>query len=147
MIVYLSHWFTRRDRGRALAYFFVATPVAQLISPKISNYLLKFGTAGYPMPLGMTGWQWVFIFWGIPAVILGVVVLLMLPDHPRDARWLSEDERAALEESLLAERAGGPGRRMTVMEASRIPRCCCSRSPTSARPAPITVLNSSCPRS
>src|SRR4051812_9427896 len=44
VIVSLSHCFTRRDRGRALAYFFVATPVAQIISPKISNFFLKYGT-------------------------------------------------------------------------------------------------------
>ena len=44
VIVYLTHWFPSRDRARALAYFFVATPVAQIISPKISNALLKIGT-------------------------------------------------------------------------------------------------------
>src|SRR5438309_474082 len=43
VIVYLTHWFASRDRARALAYFFVATPVAQIISPKISNALLKIG--------------------------------------------------------------------------------------------------------
>src|SRR4051794_9835354 len=118
VIVYLSHWFTKRDRGRALAYFFVATPVAQLISPKLSNYLLKFGTPGYPSPFGLHGWQWLYIFWGIPAVIMGVVVLLTLPDHPHQAKWLSEDEKRALEEQLAAERAMHPQRRrMTVIEA------------------------------
>src|SRR6266496_2479648 len=44
VIVYLTHWFPTRDRSRALAYFFVATPIAQVLSPKISNALLKIGT-------------------------------------------------------------------------------------------------------
>ena len=44
MIVYLTHWFASRDRARALAYFFVATPIAQVISPKISNLMLPIGT-------------------------------------------------------------------------------------------------------
>ena len=44
VIVYLTHWFPSRDRARALAWFFVATPIAQIISPKISNILLKIGT-------------------------------------------------------------------------------------------------------
>src|SRR5215813_4788325 len=35
VIVYLTHWFPIRDRARALAYFLTATPVAQIISPKI----------------------------------------------------------------------------------------------------------------
>src|SRR5581483_10842719 len=76
VIVYLTHWFGTRDRTKALALFFVGTPVAQIISPKISNLMLKIGTTetingvttSYPRLLGLVGWQWVFIFWGIPAV-------------------------------------------------------------------------------
>ena len=105
VIVYLSHWFSRRDRARALAVFFVATPVAQIISPKISNFLLKIGTPGHPELWGLHGWQCLYIFWGIPAVILGIVVLMMLPDHPREAKWLSEEEKQALEAELEAEKA------------------------------------------
>src|SRR5205823_10646861 len=44
VIVYLTHWFPGRDRARALSCFLVATPVAQILSPKISNALLKIGT-------------------------------------------------------------------------------------------------------
>ena len=43
VIVYLTHWFPSRDRARALAWFFVATPIAQIVSPKLSNQLLKIG--------------------------------------------------------------------------------------------------------
>src|SRR6267378_2392728 len=86
VIVYLTHWFPTRDRSRALAYFFVATPVAQVLSPKISNALLKIGTeevvngvsVQHSQLLGLDGWQWIYIFWGIPAVVLGVVVLFVL---------------------------------------------------------------------
>ena len=41
--MYLTHWFPSRDRARALATFLVATPTAQIISPKISNLLLHIG--------------------------------------------------------------------------------------------------------
>ena len=44
VIVYLTHWFPSRDRARALAYFFIATPIAQFVSPKLSNLLLRIGT-------------------------------------------------------------------------------------------------------
>ncbi len=118
VIVFLSHWFTRRDRGRALSIFFVATPVAQIISPKISNALLKIGTPGHAQILGLHGWQCLYIFWGIPAIVMGIVVLLTLADHPRDARWLSPEEKVAMEEELFAERLNiGERRRMTVGEA------------------------------
>src|SRR6185503_2447193 len=74
IIVFLTHWFPVRDRARALALFFVATPVAQIVSPKISNALLKIGMEGGPQFYGLHGWQCVYIFWGIPAVVLGVIV-------------------------------------------------------------------------
>jgi MFS transporter, ACS family, tartrate transporter len=113
VIVYLSHWFPARDRARALSWFFIATPVAQIVSPKISYFLLRIGTSEttgnvtvhYPVLWGMQGWQWMYIAWGLPAVILGFLVLFKLPDWPRDARWLEPAERDALEEELSKEKA------------------------------------------
>ncbi len=130
MIVYLTHWFPGRDRTRALACFFVATPVAQIVSPKISNALLKFGTdetinganVHHPELLGLEGWQWVYIAWAIPAVVLGIIVLCVLTDRPRQARWLSSEEREALEQELEREKELRRGARMTVLEALRHPK-------------------------
>jgi ACS family tartrate transporter-like MFS transporter len=120
VIVYLTHWFPSRDRARALAWFFVAAPLAQIVSPKLSNWLLKIGIEGRPPILGWVGWQWVYIAWGIPAVVLGVVVLIMLTDRPGQARWLTADERQALEQELKREKElHHAGRHMTVLEALR----------------------------
>jgi len=131
VIVYLTHWFTGRDRTRALSWFLIATPVAQITSPKISNALLKIGTdevidgvsIHHPEWLGLDGWQWVYIFWGIPAVVLGIIVLFALTDRPRDAKWLTTEEREALERELALDQARrSAGRRMTIMEALRHPK-------------------------
>lgn len=131
IIVYLTHWFPSRDRAKALAYFLVATPFAQIFSPKISNALLKIGTdevvngvsVHHPELFGLEGWQCVYIFWGIPAVVLGVVVLFAMTDRPRDAKWLTPEERDALEQELERERASrSQGKRMTVLEALRHPK-------------------------
>jgi len=112
VIVYLTHWFPARDRARALSWFFIATPVAQFISPKLSYLLLRIGTTEmignvtvqHPAIWGMVGWQWMYIAWGIPAVVLGFLVLFYLPDWPKDARWLEADERDALEHELNREK-------------------------------------------
>ena len=109
VVVFLSHWFPSQDRARALALFFMATPVAQVIGPVLSGYLVKYGSeikangvvvGHHPHLWGLEGWQWVYIVWGLPAVVLGVVILFMLPDKPHQARWLSEEERTALENEL-----------------------------------------------
>src|SRR5437762_12381697 len=128
VIVYLTHWFPRRDRARALACFLVATPIAQIVSPKISNALLKIGTdeaingvtVHRPELFGLEGWQCLYIFWGIPAVLLGVVVFFLLKDRPRDAWWLTPEESEALE--LEREKDLQRRHRMTVLEALRHPK-------------------------
>ncbi len=130
VIVYLTHWFTSRDRAKALSYFLIATPFAQMLSP-ISNWFLKFGTTevvngvsvSHPKLLGLLGWQWVYIVWAIPAVVLGVGVLWLLTDRPRQARWLTPEERDALEAELERERVSKTrGKRMTLLEAFRHPK-------------------------
>ena len=116
VIVYLTHWFASRDRARALAYFFVATPIAQVISPKLSNVLLKIGTdevvggvpVHHPEVWGLEGWQWIYIAWGIPAVLLGVLVLVYLTDRPHEAKWLTAEERDALLAELEREKDARP---------------------------------------
>jgi len=117
VIVYLSHWFTSRDRARALAIFFVASPLAQIVNPVVNQWLLPIGVsaenlaklnmAGHePVPhlLGLAGWQWIYILWGLPALVMGAVVFVFLTDRPRQAQWLSEAERGALEQALENER-------------------------------------------
>ena len=112
VIVYLTHWFPTRDRARALSYFFIAAPLAQIISPKLSNLMLHIGTdemvngvmVHHPELLGLEGWQWVYIVWGIPAVILGLVVLFGMTDRPAQATWLTAAERDALEAELTREK-------------------------------------------
>lgn len=124
VIVYLTHWFPSRDRARALATFLIATPFAQIISPKISNELLKIGTdAAHPKVLGMLGWQWVYVFWAVPAVILGILVFFWLVDRPQQAKWLTPEESLALETELERERADTrKGKRMGVAEALKHPK-------------------------
>jgi MFS transporter, ACS family, tartrate transporter len=131
VIVYLTHWFPTKDRARALAYFLIGTPVAQIVSPKISSALLVIGTdetlpsgriVHHPEVWGLEGWQWVYIAWGIPAVLLGVIVWFALTDYPRQATWLAEDEREALQAELDREKRRVSAKRLTLLDAMRQPK-------------------------
>ena len=131
VIIYLTHWFPSRERARALALFLVATPTAQMLSPKLTNLFLPIGTTEtvkgvvihHPQLLGLDGWQWTFIAWGLPATLLGIVVFFMLTDRPSDAKWLTAEEREALEAELAREKANAKAKhRMTVLEALRNPK-------------------------
>jgi len=101
MILYLTYWFPASERARTVALFMTANALAGVVGGPLSGILLTMHGTG-----GLAGWQWLFLVEGIPAIVLGVVVLLWLPDGPRDARWLSEHEQRWLEQRLAAEYGG-----------------------------------------
>ncbi len=100
VILYLTRWFPAAWRARAVALFLTATATAGVVGSPVSGVLLGLDGA-----LGLAGWQWVFVAEGLPAIVLGVLVWFLLPERPRDARWLAHAERVALEARLAAEQA------------------------------------------
>ena len=98
MIFYLSLWFPKAYRARFIASFMVASPFSFVIGGPLSSLILGFDGA-----LGLHGWQWLFLLEGIPAIVLGFVVLRFLPNGPREALWLNEDEKMTIAEILLGE--------------------------------------------
>jgi ACS family tartrate transporter-like MFS transporter len=97
IILYLTYWFPAAVRGRIIGWFMLAIPIANVIGAPLSTFLLDHPIAS------LTGWQTMFVVEGIPAVLLGFVVLRWLPDRPSEAHWLSSDERAALESALTQD--------------------------------------------
>jgi len=100
IIFYLTYWYPARERARAYAWFLAAIPICGVVGGPISGALL-----GLDGVLGLHGWQWLFLLEGIPSVLVGLLVLVLLPDRPRDARWLPEAERRSLDAALEAEGA------------------------------------------
>ena len=101
MVVYLTLWFPRADRARMFALFNMAVPLSSVIGSPISALILTYlDRAG-----GLAGWQWLFILEALPAIVMGVVVLTMLPDRPDRARWLAPADRSWLAATLTREQA------------------------------------------
>lgn len=98
VILYLTMWFPAAVRVGVLGLFILAQPLSNGIGAPLSGWLL--GLHG----LGLSGWQWMFVLEGVPAVLLGVVSFFVLPDSPASARWLPRDERDWLLATLEAER-------------------------------------------
>jgi ACS family tartrate transporter-like MFS transporter len=111
IVVYLTHWYREQDRARAMAVFMSAIPVAQVVGAPISGALLNIHWLGY------SGWRWLLVLEGVPAVIAGFSALFYLTDRPRDARWLSDDERAWITGELEAEARAKPEARRSVWRA------------------------------
>ena len=101
VILYLTYWFPEKYLARTVAFFMTATALAGVIGGPVSGVLLNMHGSG-----GISGWQWLFLLEGLPAVILGIVTLFYLPEGPAKAGWLPEDERAWLLARLAAEQSG-----------------------------------------
>ncbi|EMM1376411.1 TPA: MFS transporter [Pseudomonas aeruginosa] len=89
IILYLTYWFPVRMRGSVIAVFMSAIALAGIIGGPVSGWIIRAmeGVSGF------SGWQWMFLLEGAPAVILGILAGFMLIDRPEQAKWLSSDER------------------------------------------------------
>lgn len=97
MILYMKRWFPANARARAVAWFMMANPIAGIVGSPVSGALL--GLSGK----GLSGWQWMFLMEGMPAILLGVTVYWALADSPKAATWLRGEERDWLLERLNRE--------------------------------------------
>jgi len=116
VILYLRNWFPISARARTVARFMAAAPLSGVIGGPISGALLNWhGRAGF------SGWQWLFLMEGLPAILLGAVVLLYLTNRPQDALWLTDDQRAWLLERLGREAGSPSGKEAAMFVAFRTP--------------------------
>lgn len=117
IILYLTHWFPARERGKAVGYFMTATAMAGVIGAPVSSALLQLHGA-----FGLHGWQWLFLIEGLPAILLAPVVLLFMTERPADATWLTARERAWLSREIEAEHADTSQAHVTLGAAFASPR-------------------------
>jgi len=116
VIVYLSHWFIYRDRAKAVALFMSAIPIGFILGGPVAGAILGVQW------LHIAGWRWLFLFEGIPAIVLGIATLFFLPDRPNEARWLSSGERDWIAARLTEERAAtAHAGHMTLWQTLRHP--------------------------
>jgi MFS transporter, ACS family, tartrate transporter len=101
VIVYLSHWFQTTDRAKATSNFMAAIPISFVIGSPIAGWIISHDW------LGFSGWRWLFVAEGIPAIVLGVITFFYLTDRPAEANWLGPDGRTWVEKTLWRERESG----------------------------------------
>jgi len=116
MILYLTYWFPSEQRARVIAILLAGSAISGIVGGPVSGYILRF-LAGH---LGMAGWQWLFILEGLPAVVLGMVILFSFQDRVADARWLSEDEKSIVAAQIAQE--SGAKSHQTVASVFLSPR-------------------------
>ncbi|KAH8103124.1 MFS general substrate transporter [Cristinia sonorae] len=84
--LYMSFWYTRHEMGVRMAYWFGFAAVAGAFGGLIAFGVQNAHTA-------ISNWRLLFIVEGIPAVLMGFVAMIFLPNRPEETSFLNEDER------------------------------------------------------
>lgn len=90
--VLLANWFPRNERARANAYWNLCQPLAVAGSAPVTSLLL-----------GHYGWQQMLILEGMLPFIWLPIWWFGVTDHPREAKWISAEERDYLQTTLSRE--------------------------------------------
>lgn len=75
VILYLTYWYPAKERARTIALFIVGGVAAGVVGSPISGLILGMNGVA-----GLAGWQWLFFLEALPAVLMGLVVLILLPN-------------------------------------------------------------------
>ncbi len=90
--VLLANWFPRNERARANAFWNLCQPLAVVASAPFTGWLL-----------GVYGWQKMLIMEGALPFIWLPIWWFFISDHPREAKWISAEEKEFLETTLHRE--------------------------------------------
>ncbi len=93
VLFYLTLWFPVAYRGRITSTLFLASAFAgsRFGAPVAGLVLAHLDGA-----LGMAGWHWLFLVGGLPCIVLGFLVFIVLKDRIQDAGWLTPAEQTLL---------------------------------------------------
>jgi hypothetical protein len=82
-------------------YYMAGITAAQALGAPLAAGLLSLhGTAG------LSGWRWLFLIEGIPSIVMGVVIFVLLPRDAAHCKWLTAEEQECLQETIDAQHAG-----------------------------------------
>lgn len=95
MLIFLSNWFTKSERSKANSFLILGNPVTIMWMSVVSGYLLEH-----------FGWKNMFIVEGVPPVIWAFIWWAVIKDRPAQAKWLTKEEKADLENTLAEEQKG-----------------------------------------
>jgi D-galactonate transporter len=99
IILYLTYWFPSRRRGRMVAFFMTAIALTGVVGGPLSGWILhQFNGVA-----NLKGWQMLFLVEGIPSILIGLCIPVILEDGIHTARWLSDSEKAFLQQNLKDE--------------------------------------------
>jgi MFS family permease len=101
LLLISSQWYTKSEGAPRFSLWFCGLGFGQIIGSAIS-YGFQHVTPG----TGLAGWRIMFVALGCLTVVIGLGTLLLVPDTPMHARWLTDAEKVAPLKHVSVNRTG-----------------------------------------
>ncbi|KAF2032928.1 retrograde regulation protein 2 [Setomelanomma holmii] len=94
VLYHYAFWYKPAEMPQRIAFFYSVGQVSSALSGLLAYAISHMDQLG-----GLSGWRWLFLLEGLPAIVLAVVAF-WLPDYPESAKMLTEEERAYMTKRL-----------------------------------------------
>ncbi|KAL2155729.1 hypothetical protein VTH82DRAFT_471 [Thermothelomyces myriococcoides] len=106
-----SQWYTKSEQAPRFCFWYTGLGIGQIVGG-----LVSFGFQHMGPDAKLTGWRTMFVVLGVITVLVGLSVILFLPDTPMQARWLSHQEKVALLKHVSVNQTGVSNRKFRAKE-------------------------------
>jgi len=109
LILIISMWYKKNEQATRISSFYMMNGLTQIFGGFIA-YGITFYTG--PMPQ----WKMIYIILGCLAVLVGICVLIWMPDSPVTAKFLTQEERRAALERVRDNQTGTHNKEFKVYQ-------------------------------
>ncbi|KAL4914825.1 major facilitator superfamily domain-containing protein [Aspergillus aurantiobrunneus] len=102
VLYHMAFWYKPAEMPYRVAVFYSLGQLSSALSGLLAYAISFMNRLG-----GLSGWRWLFILEGLPAIILAFVALVGVPDYPETAKMLTPEEREFLSSRLAKTAPSG----------------------------------------
>ncbi|KAF4775686.1 high-affinity nicotinic acid transporter [Colletotrichum scovillei] len=96
VLYHYAFWYKPEEMPQRIAFFYSVGQVSSALSGLLAYAISYMDQLG-----NVSGWRWLFILEGLPAIFLAFFAF-WLPDYPESAKMLNEEERLYMKQRLAS---------------------------------------------
>lgn len=101
VLYHYAFWYKPAEMPQRIAFFYSVGQISSALSGLLAYAISHMDQIG-----GLSGWRWLFLLEGLPAILLAFVAFF-LPDYPETANFLTEEERVYMKNRLASNAPKG----------------------------------------
>jgi len=106
-----SQWYTKSEQAPRFSFWYTGLGLGQIVGG-----LVSFGFQHMGPEAKLAGWRTMFLTLGVITVIVGICVIIFLPDTPMKAKWLSDQEKVTLLKHVSVNQTGVENKKFRAKE-------------------------------